>query len=167
MTNYPITVTRAREVIEQASTSGKLQDQPSNYLTTDEMDAVRRFWMEHGGGSSSIRSTIYRIANSDQPVALVIDYTQQHQGPTADQVDAWLRNSKRGFTLEQLRSAFDRVKDDSDWKNPIDSFVPADQCKILEHAIPWFTGTHAEFESTDDPDLVRVMAAGYYAGPCN
>lgn len=88
-------------------------------------------------------------------------------GLSKAELDSYIEASRGGFTKEQLSEAFDVVKDQDRWKNPIDAIVPRTMIAVLEKAIPWFTGTPADFEETQDPDKVRVTAPGYYAGPCN
>lgn len=78
----------------------------------------------------------------------------------------FLEEGKGGYSLEQLTEAFDKVKDENHWKNPIDAIVPSDQKDILEKAIPWFTGTEAVFEKCKKDGHLRVTAPGYFAGPC-
>ena len=73
-----------------------------------------------------------------------------------------------GYTHDQLSEAFDVVKDHEHWKNPIDAVVSADKRDVLTHAIPYFTGTAADFDDEGlDPGKLRVFADGYFAGPCN
>ena len=89
-------------------------------------------------------------------------------GASKQEIDAFLEEGKGGFTIEQLEQAFDSVKDKEHWKNPIDAVVEADQRDVLSRAIPWYTGTEAEFhEINGDGSKLRVTAPGYFAGPCN
>lgn len=84
-----------------------------------------------------------------------------------DQIDEWLEKARDGFALEELQEAFDLVKDEEHWKNPIDRVVDESQIRILRAAIPWMTGTEAIFLPVDEPGKIRVKADGYYLGPCN
>lgn len=73
-----------------------------------------------------------------------------------------------GYTHQQLDEAFDKVKDPDHWKNRIDAVVDADMRDVLDVAIPYFTGTAADFDDEDmEPGKLRVFADGYFAGPCN
>lgn len=71
-----------------------------------------------------------------------------------------------GYRLEQLASAFDRVRDPRDWKAPIRAVIPADERPVVEQAVRWFTDTDPVF--IDGPgggkELV-VLAPGYRQGP--
>lgn len=89
-------------------------------------------------------------------------------GLTEEEIAQHLRTASGGYTTEEMRAAFKLVRDVDDWKNPIDAVVDRDKWHLLEHAIPWFTGTGAHHEDVPgQPDKIRVMADGYYAGPCN
>lgn len=86
---------------------------------------------------------------------------------TKEEIDAHLKAARGGYTQEQLQTAFDLVKDAAHWKNPIETIIDRDQMDVVDKAVPWFTGTVASFEETDDRTKVRVTADGYYLGPCN
>lgn len=89
-------------------------------------------------------------------------------GASTQEIDAFLEEGRGGFTIEQLQDAFDTVKDREHWKNPIDAVIDAGQREVLSRAIPWYTGTEAEFHAIEgDPCKLRVTAPGYFAGPCN
>lgn len=78
------------------------------------------------------------------------------------------RNAAGGYTMEELEAAFTAVQNSDHWKNPIHAIVARDQVGVLTKAIPWYTGTSADFDDVDgQPDKVLVTAPGYYAGPCN
>ncbi len=71
-----------------------------------------------------------------------------------------------GFRLDQLASAFDRVRDPRDWKAPIRAVIPEEQRLVVEHAIRWFTDTEPVF--LPGPGAGRelvVLAPGYRLGP--
>lgn len=90
------------------------------------------------------------------------------KGLTSQEIDSFLEQGRGGFTQGQIDEAFDLVKNEEHWKNPIDTVIPAEKREIVEKAIPWFTGTDAEFTEIDgQPQNLRVTAPGYYAGPCN
>lgn len=76
------------------------------------------------------------------------------------------RTSLRGFRLDQIALAFDRVRDHHDWKAPIRATIHlADQALVAE-AIQWFTGTAAGFSTVaGSPELLLVTAPGQRLGP--
>ncbi|MAM38799.1 MAG: hypothetical protein CL949_09945 [Erythrobacter sp.] len=82
-------------------------------------------------------------------------------------VEKYLEKARGGYSHIEVSAAFNLVKDQADWKNPIDQIVPITERDILSYAIPYFTGTSAEFEDVEDPLKIRCKAPGYYAGPCN
>jgi len=93
---------------------------------------------------------------------------EAREASDTSRIDAFLEEAKGGYTVAQLQEAFDSVKDADHWKNPIDAIVDADRRDVLARAIPWYTGTTAEFHDLpDDPARLRVTAPGYYEGPCN
>ena len=88
-------------------------------------------------------------------------------GPPVD-IDAWLEESRKGFSVEEINSAFSSVCDKDHWKNPVDAIIAADQQSLMAVAVSWHTGTEASFTPIDgEPDKLRMTAPGYYAGPCN
>jgi hypothetical protein len=71
-----------------------------------------------------------------------------------------------GYRLDQLASAFDRVRDPRDWKAPIQSVIPAAERHVVEKAVLWFTDTVPAFEpAPGEADRLVVMAQGYRHGP--
>ena len=71
-----------------------------------------------------------------------------------------------GYRLEQLASAFDRVRDPQDWKAPIRAVIPVVERPIVEKAVLWFTETEPRFEQVPgETDWLIVMAPGYRLGP--
>ncbi len=71
-----------------------------------------------------------------------------------------------GYRMEQLASAFDRVRDHRDWKAPIEAEIPASERGLVEKAVLWFTNTVPTFEAPHaDPDRLVVRAPGYRGGP--
>lgn len=71
-----------------------------------------------------------------------------------------------GFRMEQLASAFDRVRDPRDWKAPIESVIPAVDRSVVEKAVLWFTNTVPTFAPADElPTHLVVRAHGYRGGP--
>jgi hypothetical protein len=74
------------------------------------------------------------------------------------------------FTRAELRTAFDRVANKSNWKLPVDSvvvFTTGPRERIALHvAIRFFTGSSATMEVVklaEGSSTYRVRAAGYYA----
>ncbi len=71
-----------------------------------------------------------------------------------------------GFRLDQLASAFDRVRNPRDWMAPVRAEIPAAEQAVTAQAVRWFTDTTPEFEpSLADPGRLTVTAAGYRLGP--
>lgn len=81
---------------------------------------------------------------------------------TTQQVREWISAAMGAFTHEELTAAFDKVAPKDNWKGPIDAVIGLDDFEVVERAVPFFTGSAAEFEHLPD-DKVRVRAAGYYA----
>ena len=71
-----------------------------------------------------------------------------------------------GYRLEQLASAFDRVRDPRDWKAPIRAVIPVVERRIMEKAVLWFTETEPRFEEIPgESERLIVVAPGYRLGP--
>ncbi len=71
-----------------------------------------------------------------------------------------------GYRMDQLASAFDRVRDSRDWKAPIQALIPTADRPIVEQAVRWFTGTDPAFEPAPDrPTHLVVKAPGYRLRP--
>jgi len=71
-----------------------------------------------------------------------------------------------GYHMEQLASAFDRVRDPRDWKAPIEAEIAASERGLVEKAVLWFTNTVPTFEAPPaTPDRLVVRASGYRGGP--
>lgn len=88
-------------------------------------------------------------------------------GQNEETMRAFIEAARGGFSPAELDEAFDVVKDAAHWKNPIDAIVPRSMVAVLERAIPYYTGTSAEFFDTEDAEKVQVKADGYFLGPCN
>lgn len=88
-------------------------------------------------------------------------------GQNEETMRAFIEAARGGFSPAELDEAFDVVKDAAHWKNPIDAIVPRSMVAVLQHAIPYYTGTLAEFFDTEDAEKVQVKADGYFLGPCN
>ena len=70
-----------------------------------------------------------------------------------------------GFRLEQLASAFDRVRHPRDWKAPIRAVIPVADRPVVEKAVLWFTNTIPMFEAAPGAaDQVVVTSVGYRLG---
>jgi len=79
---------------------------------------------------------------------------------------------EREALMARMRAAWERVKPEGNWKNPIGKFVvepDAAKRQEIADAIYWFTGTRAnviEWDAWEDHTWL-FEAPGYYAGPCN
>lgn len=70
------------------------------------------------------------------------------------------------YTPAQLEAAFDLVKNQADWRAPIDAVVPkADEAVVCE-AIVYYTGGGVEFIEELPNGKLRIVADGYRMGPC-
>jgi hypothetical protein len=77
---------------------------------------------------------------------------------------------ERHWTHSQLDKAFDVVKDQTDWKAPIDVILSGDtsleDLALYTAAIQFFTATEAKINYGDYIDGgFRITAPGYRAGP--
>jgi hypothetical protein len=67
-----------------------------------------------------------------------------------------------GYADDELRAAFALVKNQDNWKLPVDATVPADADRdAIDAAVIYFTGGPAAFVKVRSG--WRVVAAGYYA----
>lgn len=73
-----------------------------------------------------------------------------------------------GRTQEQMRDAFDRVKNRENWKLPVDMLIPYsdpwaddDSRAMIDDAVLFYTGAPTDWEQSNVGWHVR--AAGYYA----
>ncbi len=79
------------------------------------------------------------------------------------------------YTQSQLGASFDRVKDLTHWKNPINAYIEVEfdvwerERDLLAAAVWHFTATLATICVTRKGHKVdlHVEAPGYYAGPAN
>jgi hypothetical protein len=71
-----------------------------------------------------------------------------------------------GYRMDQLATAFDRVRDPRDWKAPIEAMIPVSDRGVVEKAVLWFTNTVPTFAAAEaTPDRLVVRAPGYRGGP--
>lgn len=72
--------------------------------------------------------------------------------------------SSFGYTHGDLSEAFDEVKNEENWKYPIDTVIPKKSLPykedIYREAIVYFTGSVPTF--TKIGEFVRIRADGYY-----
>lgn len=68
--------------------------------------------------------------------------------------------------VAELETAFNRVVNKSNWKNPIDTIVTVQplsgELDDIREAVIFYTGSVCKF-SCEYRRIVRVQAAGYYA----
>jgi hypothetical protein len=70
-----------------------------------------------------------------------------------------------GYRMDQLASAFDRVRNPRDWTAPIRAEIPAEERPLVEKAVLWFTRTVPAFEPVPGAgNRLVVVAGGYRAG---
>lgn len=77
------------------------------------------------------------------------------------QIDEWLEKGKGGYGTNELRAAFDQVKNPEHWKYDIDAVVSADLADVLKFAVPYHTGGDVDIVDLGD-GKIRVVAPGYY-----
>lgn len=70
--------------------------------------------------------------------------------------------SSRGYTRGQLSDAFDTVKDQTNWKNPIKSTIPERDFEIVHEAVAFFTGSTLSVRYRRPDETLDVYASGYY-----
>lgn len=71
----------------------------------------------------------------------------------------------RGYSRAELRKAFERVQDKTNWKNPIDVTLPylkPSERSLIHAAVVFFAGCEPTFEVLNTRQH-RVRAVGYYA----
>jgi hypothetical protein len=66
------------------------------------------------------------------------------------------------YTQEELQQAFDKIKTPSNWKEPIQATIPAEDYNLASAAVAYFTGSQLEIEDNTSGQYI-VYAAGYYA----
>ena len=81
----------------------------------------------------------------------------------AQMIERWLEEAQGGYTVEQLKEAFQVVRNSGHWKENIDAVVDADLGPILRYAVPWFTGGMAPDVEDLGNGKIRVTAAGYWS----
>lgn len=84
---------------------------------------------------------------------------------TTTDLREWAESIMGGYTEDQLSIAFDAVKDDRNWKNPIKMRVAANVRLItrdqIARAIDFYAGGGATFTDYEDGSYL-VEAPGYY-----
>ncbi len=73
-----------------------------------------------------------------------------------------------GDCIKVMGHRFDAVKDEADWRGPIDKIIPYEALAETIAAIAFYTATEAEWEDSQSVrgiKMVRVQAVGYRAGP--
>jgi hypothetical protein len=70
-----------------------------------------------------------------------------------------------GYRMDQLASAFDRIRDPRDWQAPIRAVIPVEERPVVEKAVLWFTNTVPAFAPAPGAgDRLVVVAEGYRQG---
>ena len=78
---------------------------------------------------------------------------------------AWDPVRLTGYRLDQLASAFDRIRDARDWQAPIRAVIPVEERPVVEKAVLLFTNTVPEFTPAPGAgDHLVVVARGYRLG---
>lgn len=66
------------------------------------------------------------------------------------------------YSRAELKAAFERVQDPTNWKNPISALIPAHHQDVTREAVIFFAGCVPKFTNAGGNNL-RVAAVGYYA----
>ena len=73
-----------------------------------------------------------------------------------------------GFTVTELRRAFDEVADKDDWKAPIDAWIEDHDYNLVLEAIDFMTATMIKVVDTkieSEVTTLRITSVGYRNGP--
>ena len=68
------------------------------------------------------------------------------------------------FSLAEIKKAFNKVQNPSDWKAPISATIKENEREVMAEAIKFYTATEAHFRPAG-PGLLSVYAKGYRLGP--
>ncbi len=71
----------------------------------------------------------------------------------------------RGFSYPQLKAAFDKLADPSDWRAPIYAVMPGELVSVAVAAIQFFTATEPDVQLDMQHMKYHVQSIGYRAGP--
>ena len=69
------------------------------------------------------------------------------------------------FTQTQLTDAFDKIKDPTDWKNPICARVNGEAVTLVVAAIQHFTATNPTVQLNQNTMDYIIESEGYRMGP--
>jgi len=69
----------------------------------------------------------------------------------------------KGYTLGELKMAFDKVANPNDWRAPINAVIHKRDLNRVVAAIEFYTAT--ETKTNDLGNYVQVMSVGYRNGP--
>jgi hypothetical protein len=110
-----------------------------------------------------------RQADGDgQWVRTVGEVYRKYPEPAAEATASATHDPVRltGYTHAELTEAFERVRDQDDWKGPIFAEIPATERRVVQKAIYWFTATVPVFATVPrSPERLIVTATGYRLGP--
>lgn len=70
-------------------------------------------------------------------------------------------DDKNTATIRDLYIAFELIKNDEHWKNPIDAIINADDYKVCNAACVHFTCGYLDIYESND-GLLKVQSEGYY-----
>ena len=71
------------------------------------------------------------------------------------------RPKRPEYTDEELRTAFGKVKNSSDWKGPINRWIKEEDLPITENAVSHYTGSTVHIVDEKD-GKVKIHADGYH-----
>jgi hypothetical protein len=91
-----------------------------------------------------------------------------------EETRVYVRSLMGGYREDELKAAFDRVKDQKDWKAPVDAVVinaTDEELARIKFAVEFYTAAKCELKDLDgvrDEVISRatlVSSAGYRMGP--
>ena len=71
----------------------------------------------------------------------------------------------KGFSINQLKSAFDAIRDPDDWKEPIAAKMHGEFVLMAVAAIQFYTATTPQVQLDTRTMLYSVTSEGYRRGP--
>jgi hypothetical protein len=116
------------------------------------------------GGGSEAKFQMVRVAGVKHAVLGTVSAVDVATGEQTPVEIGVVKCSDHGYTQDELQAAFDKVKPDSHWKDPINATIRASDRDVVEAAIIHFTATEPKF-TVEGAYTLRVRAAGYRAGP--
>jgi hypothetical protein len=156
-----------------------METQTKYYPTEEQIEALKKFANANGRTwKSKLRqawmSGIYCDYRATDRVDLLLQIRNSF-GPTwLDRFTLPKTTVQTPMQLEaaQMKAAFERVGNPTDWRAPIDATVTVsclEELTLISKAVVFYTATATTFDIIDTPKagvyVVRVRAIGYRMGP--